>query len=142
MANDKYQKSLENLIEAIPNSYAFRKDIHEIQNLIQASYLFEMEISTGKELIAEHKENEKKLAEDNLFLAKQIKELQKKNEKLINAIKILKLKGLGVQVLTDTEKETGKKHESFWICDGCNVYLELTREEYDELAEVFYNAVE
>lgn len=142
MANNEYQKSLENLIEAIPNAYAFRKDIEKMQKLIQVETLFEMEISTGKELIAEYKENEKVLVEDNLFMAKQIKELQKKNEKLINAIKILKSRGLGVQVLTDTEVETGKKHESFWICDSCNVYLELTREEYNELVEVFYNVVE
>lgn len=57
------------------------------------------------------------------------------NKKLKKALKLLKEKGLGVEVLTEKLK-TGERFEHFHITFQCNCLETITKEEYEVLNEV------
>ena len=63
--------------------------------------------------------------------------IEKANEKLKKALKLLKEKGLGVEVLTEKFK-TGERFEHFHITFQCNCLETITKEEYKLLEEVIY----
>lgn len=61
--------------------------------------------------------------------------LESENKKLKKVLKLLKEKGLGVEVLTEKLK-TGERFEHFHITFQCNCLETITREEYELLDEV------
>lgn len=61
--------------------------------------------------------------------------LESANKKLKKALKLLKEKGLGVEVLTEKLK-TGERFEHFHITFQCNCLEQITMEEYELLDEV------
>lgn len=63
--------------------------------------------------------------------------LEHVNKKLKKVLKLLKGKGLGVEVLTEKLK-TGERFEHFHITFQCNCLETITREEYELLEEVIY----
>ena len=63
--------------------------------------------------------------------------LENANKKLIKALKLLKEKGLGVEVLTEKLK-TGERFEHFHITFQCNCLETITKEEYELLKEALY----
>lgn len=65
------------------------------------------------------------------------KKLKSENKKLKKVLKLLKEKGLGVEVLTEKLK-TGERFENFYITFQCNCLETITREEYELLEEVIY----
>lgn len=65
------------------------------------------------------------------------KKLKSENKKLKKVLKLLKEKGLGVEVLTEKSK-TGERFEHFHITFQCNCLETITREEYELLEEVIY----
>ena len=63
--------------------------------------------------------------------------LENANKKLKKALKLLKEKGLGVEVLTEKLK-TGERFEHFHITFQCNCLEAITKEEYELLTEALY----
>lgn len=63
--------------------------------------------------------------------------LESANKKLKKVLKLLKEKGLGVEVLTEKSK-TGERFEHFHITFQCNCLETITKEEYKLLEEVIY----
>ena len=63
--------------------------------------------------------------------------LESANKKLIKVLKLLKEKGLGVEVLTEKLK-TGERFEHFHITFQCNCLEAITKEEYELLTEALY----
>lgn len=66
--------------------------------------------------------------------------LESVNKKLKKALKLLKEKGLGVEVLTEKLK-TGERFEHFHITFQCNCLETITKEEYELLMEVIYGTM-
>lgn len=68
------------------------------------------------------------------------KKLKSENKKLKKALKLLKEKGLGVEVITE-KSITGECFEHFHITFQCNCLETITREEYELLEEVIYGTM-
>lgn len=67
--------------------------------------------------------------------------LESVNKKLIKALKLLKEKGLGVEVITE-KSITGECFEHFHITFQCNCLETITKEEYKLLEEVIYGPMQ
>lgn len=66
--------------------------------------------------------------------------LESANKKLKKVLKLLKEKGLGVEVLTEKSK-TGERFEHFHITFQCNSLETITKEEYKLLEEAIYGTM-
>ena len=58
----------------------------------------------------------------------------------LKALKLLKEKGLGVEVLTEKLK-TGERFEHFHITFQCNCLETITKEEYELLEDILYSRI-